>query len=672
MNIIPNKEFKYFLTYEGVRTELVFAPTDYDDDSIGKYKRDMKYGGVLRTYTDSITFSLDGYKILKAAYLKYGYVAEVIFEVETLDHSNYSYKPLFTSNVNFAEWNDTGLEATVKLLSSGLWEKLLAKETTDFEYLLSGSDVVNVILPGVAFSEKADWITPQQVNPIRNDYIPELSLVQNDTAVGFLTVQNTSNEEDPVLSTSTNWFARAERNLSTRIKGNLQGIAVKNLLQSSTLFNIEVVNQSGSLRYLVGIVQAINFGGTPFNYDFDVNLNLSDDEKLFLRVRKVNGSPGANNNYLTFNSDGEFFISYNSVSDPSNCKAIKIYDLYKRIINRIDPTVDVDSYLLKSTWIKDLLITSGNGIRELAGATININFKDFFDSCNGWESVGFGFDSDKWRIEQLPFFFRPVPVLSDQLDISGRPNFSTAIDLIFSSLQVGYNDGNTDNTDGQFEYNSGQQWAMPQSAIPREENWKSPIRADQYGIEKLRRDFIKKTNDTSSDNDTFAVHCYQDGDNWRPILGSSYVSVSGMASQLGNETAYNLALTPKENLIRHKTYLASIFIKLQNRFIEFASAEKNKELEFVRPGNPNFRLKQDESISVASLGEPYFMPVYATINAKLPVDFMRKVDLTGGFGYISFNYDNQVYKGFIIEASQDLKSNEERELKLLLTSDNYY
>jgi len=670
MNLLPNKEFRYYLTYEGARKLLVFAPEDWDSDTIGQYKRDTYYGGVMRSLSLPLTFALDAYNILWSAFNKYSFAAEVIFEVEQLNHATFAYEPKFNSLLDFSTWDDNGIEATLTMLDNAVFSKIKAQETTEFEYELNGADIVNVILPGVAFAEKAGWINPQQTDNIRNDYIPAMNITVNDTEVGFLDVRNTSNEEDPNLATSTDYFAIANRNLTIRLFGNFQGTAVKLPLESSTSFKIDLVNQSGGGIYTFGIVDAISNGGTNFRFDFDESINIANGDKLFIVVRKTNAQSGNNNNFLTFFSDGEFNLSYDSVSDPSNCKGIKIFDLYQRIMRRIAPSSKVDSYLLKQTWIKDLILISGNAIRELEGATINISFKDFFDSCNAWESVGFGVEMDIYKIEQLPFFYRPTPILSTPLAVNAC-NFTTAADLVFSALEIGYNDGNTDDTDGQKEYNSKQEWEFPQSQIARKENWMSPIRADQYGIEKLRRDYIKKTNDTSSDNDTFAVHCELSGANWRPILGSSYVSVTGMGSELANQSSYNLALTPKENLLRHGRYIKSLFDKLENRFIEFGSAEKNKELTFVRAGNPDFRLKQNESIAIASLGEKYFKPVYATIVAKLPVNFMSLVDATGGFGYLDFVWYDKVYKGYIIEAETDLAMNTERTIKLLMLPDNY-
>lgn len=656
MQLLPQKEFRYYLTYEGVRTLLVFAPEDFDKDTIGQYKRETYYGGVMRTMSLPLTFALDAYSILKKAFIKYSYAAEVIFEVEQLNHSTMVYESKFNSLLDFSMWDDSGINATLTLLDNSVFAGIKAQETTVFEYPLTGPDVVNVILPGVAFSEYAIW-TPKPSSGAK--LIVPIGIVVDSVEVNFIEIRSTEAQEIPSETqflTSENWFVKSGVNSDTTliITGDIQG---------------QVLSGGGAVEIrnnLNEIVKTIFTSNSPQAIDqpFDFQITLRPNEKLFLYLRTNSGLGGSISN-------GEMKVSYSSVSDPSNCKGIKIYDLYARIMRRIAPTAAIDSFLLSKSWLKDLVLISGNAIRENPTATINISFKEFFDSCNAWESAGFGLDSGFYRIEQLPFFYRPTPILSKHLDVNSC-HFITATDLLISSVEVGYNDGNTDSTDGQFEYNSKQEWRFPQNIVAKKENWMSPIRADQYGIEKLRRDYIRKTNDTSSDNDTFAVHCYLDGVNYKPILGSSYVSVTGMASELANNSSYNLSLTPKENLIRHGRYIKSLFDKLENRFIEFGSAEKNKELTFVRQGNPSFRLKQNESIPISSLPDKYFKPVYATITAKLPVNFMSLVDSSGGFGYLSFSWYDKIYNGYIIEASTDLALNTEREIKLLLTSENDY
>lgn len=654
MQILPEKEFRYFLTYEGVRTLLVFAPEDFDSDTIGQFKRDTYYGGVIRTLSLPLKFALDAYNILFSAFRKYSYAAEVIFEVEQLDHSTFEYKQKFSSLLDFSTWDDTGIQATLTMLDNTVFSQIKAQETTELEYALTGEDVVNVILPGVAFAEDAVWV-PNLSSGTK--LIVPINIAVDNIEVDFIQIRSTSEQQissENEFLTSENWFVKSNRpsSLPITLSGNIQGVL------PSTGGRIEIRNNSNE------IVKTIYSSTRPnlFDQSFEYELTIRPNEKYFLY---------ASGSLPVTIRNGEIRVAYNSVSEPSNCKGIKIFDLYKRILTRIAPKANVDSYLLKQTWMKDIILISGNSIRELTGAAVIISFKDFFDSCNAWESVGFGLDVDLYKIEQLPFFYRPYSILSKPLEVNSC-NFTIASDLIFSALEIGYNDGNTDDTDGQKEFNSKQEWKMPQSVVSRKESFISPIRADQYGIEKLRRDYIRKTNDTSSDNDTFAVHCYLDGENWRPILGESYVSVDGMGSELAGKTSYNLMLSPKENLLRHGRLISSLFDKLENRVIEFGSAEKNKNLTFVRAGNPHFRLKQSEPIPIASLGKKYFKPVYATITAKLPINFMSLVDATGGFGYLDFSWRDVVYRGYIIEAETDLARNTERTIKLLLTDNNNY
>lgn len=662
-NLLPSSEFRYFLTYNNERTEIFAAPRDWDSDTIGKFKRDESYSGIMRTLSLPISFVLDGYSLITLAFNNDGYEAEVLFECQQINRQTFSYDYLFSSNLDFSQYKDNGIEASVMLLESGVSATIRAKEDTKYEYPLTGLDVVNIRIPGVVFSEKGDFITPSQTDNLTNDYIASMDLVNNDTNSGYVTLQNTENEEDPNFATSGNWFARANRPITVNVKGTILGNVFRQPLATSTNFFFSLRNQSGAAVYSFGNVLITSADLTkPFNFTIDAPISLANNDRLFLYVSKTNGSGGGSPNWATFSSEGELVVSYTQVSDPSNCKGVKAYDLFSRVIRRIAPTQPVDSFLLKNDW-NGLIITCGNAIRELANASIQTTLKDFFKTFNAIESVGMGFDTNVLRLEKRPFFFRPYK--TDTLTGVKGCEFSVYTEGIFNSVQMGYNDGNTDDIDGQYEYNSRQQWSMPLVRIQRPEDWVSPYRADQYGIEKLRVDFIKKTNDTSSDNDVFMIDCRFDGTNWNPIKSSDdYVSVTGMANEAAGQAAYNLRLTPKENLIRHGSYLTSMLDKMEERFIEFASAEKNKNLAFVRI--PNTRIVQSESINVASLTGKYFRPIVATLQAKLPRGFMSRMT-TNSFGYLEWDWQGMAYRGYILEVDVDLAKNSERELKLLLT-----
>lgn len=665
--LLPENEFRYWLTYEGDRIE-VRAPEDWDSDSIGQFKRDEKYFGLMRTFGDDINFVLNGYAIIKNAQLKYGYEAEVLFEVERLNRITFSYDPLFKSNLDFGQWKDDSIRGMVKMMESGISAEIKSKENTKYEYALAGTDIVNIIIPGVVFSEKADFIFPNQGESDR--FMPAIDLVNNDTNSGYVTVQNVEQQEnisdESIFATSGNWLAKGNRasGVPINIKGNIKGFGRKPGVGSGNDFSITIRDNSGST--IATLYQSPSFNAfdfIPFDFDFDLNLTINESQKYFIYIR-TDTFPALLSANIT---EGEMKIAYTQVSDPSNCKGISMLNLYRRIIRRISPQQPTESTLLSTDWA-NLIVTSGNAIRELTDATVQTTLSDFFDTCNGIESAGMGLDTGVLRLEKRPFFYRPL--LIDTLTGIKSCEFSTAVSAVFNALEIGYDDGNTDDIDGQFEFNSKQEYSMPISRIQRKESWISPYRADQYGIEKLRVDFIKKTSDTSSDNDVFMFDCYLDGDNYRPILGSSYVSVSGMSSEEANLKSYNLRLSPKENLLRHGSYLGSIFDKYPARVIAFASAEKNKNLVYTRVGNPNLTVSQKADVLIGIFSaDKYFKPIEATLTAKLPVGFMAKMD-SSAFGFIRWEWENQIYEGFVLDVGVDLAKNKEREIRLLLTTNN--
>jgi len=663
MKVLPENEFKYNLTYQGETTELVFAPVGWDNDTIGQLSRDEGYGGVLRTLSFPLEFSYDGFAIIQQAFLENGYEAEVILEVLRLNRTTFIYERLYYSELDFSQYDNNGTTVKVILMEGGASKVIKAKENNKYEYALTGTDVVNMILPGVVFSESAQSIFTNGGQSDR--FMPSIDLVINDTNSKFVTVQNVEQEEnitdDNIFSASDNWFIMTNRDQTVTISGRLVGGGFKPPLGNGNDFAILVKDNNNNTVRTLFQSPSMNPGDlVSFNFDFTFDIDMAKGQKLFIYVR----TDVIPSDLKVTIGEGDLNVNYTAKSDPSNCKGIKAIDLYKRILKRIDPTIISDSFLFRNDWA-NLIITSGNAIRELEDAVIQTTFLEFFKMANAIESAGFGLEQGKAVLEKLPYFYRNIK--SASLGVASKCNFTVATDKIFNSVQVGYNDGNTDDTDGQYEYNSLQEWALAITRIQRKEDWVSPYRADQYGIEKLRVDFVKKTNDTSGDNDVFMIDCYLDGENYRPILGSTYMAVSGMPSNEAGQGSYNLRLTPKKNLLRHASYLRSIYDKMDNRYIEFGSAEKNKDL--ITIDSNGIRVAEKETIAAASLGGKYFKPIIATISVAVPRDIIDSVT-TLPFGWTDFVWKDKTYKGYILDLGIDLAKNSEREVKLLMTDDN--
>lgn len=659
MSAQPN-DFRYYLTYKSVRTEIIFAPEGWDTNTIVNYTRSTNYFGMIRSMALPLLFTLDGAQLLRRAYYNDGIEAGVIIEVEQLQKGLnlsqvWSYKTCFKGDIDFSQWDDQDDHVSVTLMDSGISRDVKAYEGIKYEYALTGSDVVNIILPGVAFNESVTFLISAN-GPGRKRDIMGLDLATESFKSGYVEAQTTfeAGVTDTGFSSSDNWFIKSHRVINVKISGKLEGIYFGN-----AGFSFRLMNENNETRAIL-FQNNTTSTAVSFDFTFDEDILLADGEQLYLYMRTNSNAGGQEIRVVT----NEMVVSYNTVSDPSNCKGITAFNLYKRIMAKISPGAAVNSYLLNGAW-KDLIFTSGDGIREIVNAKIKITFKEFFDSMNGIDDTGFGIENDIAVLENANYFARNIKILD--LGTVKKCNIQPAQDYLFNSIKVGYNDGNTDDDNGRQEYNSGQEWQLPITRVKKEKNWVSPARADQYGIEKIRVDYNitsdKKTNDTSSDNDSFMLYCYLDGDNYRPVLGSSYDNVTGLTSP---DSAYNLELSPKHNLLRHQGYLRGVMDRMDGRYINFASGVKNTELVTVKDG---IVVKEKENIISSSLTGKYFIPNIATIITKMPRDTMWLID-NKPFGYIQLTYRGIILKGYLMDVPVDIAKHTEQTLKLLLTDDN--
>ncbi len=661
MWLMGNK-FRYFLTLDNERTELVFAPRGWDTETIGKFQRDMNYFGIIRSLSLPLQFVEDGAQLLKYAFNKYGIEAGVRLEVEKLKNL-WDYETIFRSDLDFSKYNPVGNDVNIMLLETGIGKDIKAKEGIKYEFALNGADVVNIVLPGVQFSEESIWITKYidttDLN-VAKRFVIGMDLVTNGFGSGFLGALNTSQRN---AADSDDFggdkFVLGQRagGVSSRIRGNVKGFIAPNGEAPSRICELVVKSTISGNIYQIYVGDSDSENPVYFDVDFDFPYTLQQGEGLVLYSRS-DTSPSVPYLYV---SEGEIRISYASISNPSNCKGIRSFDLFKRIMARVSPSTTVDSVFLK-TVRKNLIFTSGSAIREISDAKIKISLKDFFQTIYSLNDVGLGTDGN-FKLETASSFIRPIQIM----DVGNVKDFAqeNAEELLGNSVTIGYDDGNTDAENGREEYNCGQVWGLPITSIQKELQWKSPTRADQYGIEQMRVTFnVSKTatSDNKSDNDNFMIDCNPiNGEgNFTPILGSQLTLVTGLSYPL---TAYNLLLSPKHNLLNHAPYLRSILDRLDGRFIEFGSGEKNTDILVVASGQV---VDEDKSIRVGDLQGKYFQPYIYNITCKLPRNAIQLID-SNPFGYITFNWNGTTASGYPLEVPVDLAGNKEQTLKLLAT-----
>lgn len=664
MKLLGLDKFRYFLTYRQVRTQIFFSPRGWDTNSKVKYSRNKEYFGVFRSWALPLDFVYDGADLLRKVYYGGSVESLVQIEVEELNEATMQYEIGFVGDIDFSGKQDDGVVFSVTLMEKGPGSKIQAYDDVKYELPLTGPDVVDMILPGVAFSETANLIILGSIEQNFNS-MPGIQVV-NPIGSDVLTVQSTEERDSITYNPSDNqWFLKVNVDQSVNFSGRIKGTAYTRPLQGSANFEIALRDQDGALVRLIGTVSSpATVGSTAFDFPIEFGGIMDAGTYVSLVVRAL---PGSDNDDYCMIEEGTLDVSFSRVSEPSNCKGLKSIDLFKRIMAKVAPGYAADSLLLTVGRWKDLIFTCGDAVREIDSAKIKISLSDFYKTMNGIDDAALGIENEITRIENGYYFARNAKICS--VGVVASCILAPATEYMFSKIKIGYKDGNTDDLNGKEEYNSGQEWQSPITRVQTDRDWTSVARADQFGIEKIRTEYnIKRTTkgtyDTGSDNDVFMVDCYFDGTVYRPILGSSYDSVTGLSSP---ETAYNLDLSPKANLLRKGSYLAGVFNNMQNLYINFASATKNAELAVTKDG---VIVKQNTDIAISGLPAPYFLPEIAKINCKLPVN-ARNMFASTPFGFIEFVFKDVTMYGYILDAQIDIARNSEQEFQLLLTPNTY-
>ena len=243
-------------------------------------------------------------------------------------------------------------------------------------------------------------------------------------------------------------------------------------------------------------------------------------------------------------------------------------------------------------------------------------------------------------------------------------------ELNASKLLLGYNNYDYDDLNGRGEFNTKFNELLPMVRATAEKSLIVPYRADMYGIEFTRYNLEGKTTvDSKSDNDVFIINI--ENTSAGTHLGLPYYNLYRDASLtiyglIFGETAYNINLSPKRNLLRNGDWLHSILFGLENKFIEFTSADKNADM--ITDDGVNLINEKAFEI-VSDLDTPLFAPFVFEFECVQPINIQSILD-NNPYGYMEFDWNNETFKGFLIEANDNPAFKQKQTLKLLSLASN--
>lgn len=655
-----------YLRPDGVPAYLQNSPEGWMETLI-KYARNTKYLGLFRDYTTPMSFSGDGYEILRSLMWIDGFEAVCYFGIAKLDRLSlpYKYQTWYLTEIDFSKYSQALTQIKVSAIEGGLSKFLKAFESTAYEIDLDENMLAKrILLDGVKFDfNKVFQVGEQDLYAVPN-YILGMVPFSSEGNQNNYIVYDVFPQQAAVYPNES-FFSASQFDQDVVISGK---VLMQYFEDDAFELRVEMNNGSDTNAFpqyvCIPMAATSRPDATIEEFTFsNIAFTIPAGWRTHMKIFTASNTGGLLQMRVL---DGEIKVDYKYTHPQTFVKGIYIKELLDALLDKM--TKGVGGYTIKSNWLtakKDILVTSGDGLRNIEKSKIKISFADVFKSL---QFAGLGIEGNFLRIEQLDFFFNTSKTI--KLGAVKDAVMVVAEDLIGNVLKAGYEKQDYEDVNGKFEVNQGQVWSTIITKIIKDLDYVSPIRADALGIELLRINFGNKTTtDSGSDNDTFFINVetptvYSDDDGpyyklWRP----AYTSVTGLANW---ETYFNLELSPKKNLLRWGRYFRSLFDKLDASYIEQTSADKNTDIVTVLNG---ITVAEKEKIQVGSLGDKLFLPYYFTFTTETLVNSLELIDIKP-YDQIEFEWKGKLWYGFMWDGGIKPYDNEPQNWKLIAAPQN--
>ena len=358
-----------------------------------------------------------------------------------------------------------------------------------------------------------------------------------------------------------------------------------------------------------------------------------------------------------------FNMETNSTNAPSVSDSVYLDDLLEFLptayMDTECPTLAIENDL--KTCLNRYSITKGSFIRNVTQPSVPnlfVNFEMLFEECRKIFNIGWGFDNNETelKIARIDGFYKSNVVVD--VGLLDMATFTTAKDLIYGTITVGYNKWEAEEYNGLDEMNTERQYRRNIDTNPTELELMSDIISAGYTIEITRRknQGTTGTSDWRYDDDLFIINTN--------TIDSVLYAYQGIDANPDNvyspNTRMNYALTPARSLMRWFKSIAAAQPTVSNENFIFTSGTGN----YIAQGQMLYNcpiegstLSEKETIDVSNFDNDYYITpiwqtVYATFNAPLSMAEFEdiKADV---YGAIRFRCSDTIYLGNIIEMSHD-------------------
>lgn len=510
---MSKKKFLYVLAEEDGRSRTVIngvvtstsqvkplpqAPDGNQEISIG-WERSFLYWGNIRNFSLPLGFVMTAATILRNDWYKFNIdrklfliILRLTYEFTVSTYKEY-YKLYYKGELDFSTIDDAKGDhrVNINIMEGGLQKLLKANENTKFDIPFD-EDAQNVLMDGMYINGNFRWFIP--ASPEGPLVYPGVYLLTNDNPIPGLAIFTV--QEEPVGAGPgdeiTAYFALATQNIpNVRFQATFLNVQ---LGSSMPFFEAELYTWN-TVTQTFRIIK--NFNSNDYVEGQTVTMDETFD--LFAGERLLFSK--------SFGFDeSKMSLTAKSKPLPGYIKMFTLYELGRKIVEKLTGSAGNFSSVFLQTI--NIGLSSGDGVRGLAGAGVKISWKDYFAIVDIYTKAGMQI-TDKIVIENRELYFTPESLANPAIELGEVKNLSItpAIEFMGTSIKVGHAEQQVDDTNGKYDFNGFQIWNTPVKRIADKEiDLQAPSKAGPFEIEQTRANYEgKTTTDRESDNNIFAL-----------------------------------------------------------------------------------------------------------------------------------------------------------------------
>lgn len=706
-------EYEYILD-DGAPETLTIAPIGWDESGL-VWERHELYGSVFRAYSTSLKFAIKaggGGDIIIDNYDTDGIKAAITITINKRNPQTDAFDLLFLGILDLATTYSRERDLVeVAIIDGSIENKFITRDKINYDL----NSVIST--DGTAIDAFVDSPVSVEFSEIEFNLDIESSGAQNEDAqiiteaeetvqIGYLADTVDLNEIDKRLKVSEDPASLVFYKNTTKYDVIVNLTFEESNFAATANFVSSGGNMTGSIAVVIRIRQFSNTDSPVPGGDFNlvagalavINVPVSPKEETTNSFKSGAYTsaviePGGYLQYIYDFTSGAIFTNIESVSceifstvtefdftetlqsATSDVDCFMPYEAFTRLIQLMTSQTD-EAKLLHSnflgrtdsefqTYVENGVgandaITVGWYLRQFTGKPINANMRDLFTDFRNKYNIGLAYDrvNERFVIENITEFYQSGSLMFDMGNVSDL----TVVPYdkaYFSKFDTGYkNKVSFEDFNGIFEFIAP---AEHSSDMPVKDslNIQVPYYGDSVGmaLARLRSIDVAISEDTKYDERIYIVRT--------SVAGGLHVTDTHTDTVTGRDY-YNIALTPRENLIRWGGLINAMMWKDATFDILFVQNQKDFNLEYVNQNADTVNEQDDVAHTEFALNK-LFNPEVAKFEAFITPAMITQLD-TNPHGLVKATFDSVDYYGYI-KSFRTKDYNRQVDIELILTDE---